>query len=82
MCIRDRPFVAPLIAAVQEEEAFLRTNALILRNPSVFNFYDLPALSLPLPAAGSLPIGLMVVGRRNADRALLETAAAIEALFA
>ena len=75
-------FVAPLIADVQDEADFMRVNALVLRNTSVFNFYDLPALSLPLPRAGRLPVGLMVVGRRNADRDLLAIGAAIEALLA
>jgi len=46
----------------------------------VFNFYDLPALSLPLPTEG-LPVGLMVVGRRDADRELLAVGAAIESLL-
>jgi len=75
-------FLAPLIADVQDEADFMRVNALVLRNTSVFNFYDLPALSLPLPRAGKLPVGLMVVGRRNADRELLAIGAAIEALLA
>jgi len=74
-------FLAPLIADVQDEADFMRVNALVLRNTSVFNFYDLPALSLPLPRAGKLPVGLMVVGRRNADRDLLAIGAAIEALL-
>ena len=43
-----------------------------VRNTTVFNFYDLPALSLPITQpAGVLPVGLMVVGQRSADRALL-----------
>ena len=75
-------FLAPLIADVQDEADFMRVNALVLRNTSVFNFYDLPALSLPLPRAGKLPVGLMVVGRRNADRDLLAIGAAIESLLA
>ncbi|WP_112663180.1 amidase [Microvirga flavescens] len=72
------PFVAPKIADVQSEEDFVRTNVLILRNPSVFNFYDLPALSLPIPHGGPLPIGLMLVGQRGRDRELLAVGAAIE----
>ncbi len=75
------PLLAPLISAVQDEEAFLRTNALLLRNPSVFNFFDLPALSLPLPLQGGLALGLMLVGRRGADRELLALGAAVESLL-
>lgn len=73
------PLLAPRIDALQDEAAFTRTNLLLLRNPSVFNFFDLPALSLPLPAAR--PVGLMVVGRRGRDRELLALGAAIERLL-
>lgn len=77
------PFVAPRIDALADEAAFNQANGLVLRNPSVFNFYDLPAISLPLPhAVGALPTGLMVVGRRGEDHALLGIAAALEALLA
>jgi len=75
------PLLAPRINDVQEEDVFLRTNALLLRNPSVFNFFDLPALSLPLPRQNGLAVGLMLVGRRGADRALLALGAAVEALL-
>lgn len=71
-------FLPPRIADVKDADTFMRVNALILRNTSVFNFYDLPALSLPLPRAGKLPVGLMVVGRRGADRELLAVGAALE----
>ncbi len=48
---------------------------------SVFNFYDLPALSLPIAQpAGALPAGLMVVGRRGRDRDLLAIGAALQGL--
>lgn len=76
------PLLAPRIADVQGEEDFLLTNALLLRNPSVFNFFDLPALSLPLPRQGGLAVGLMLVGKRGADRELLALGAAVEALLA
>ncbi|MDP3604603.1 MAG: amidase family protein, partial [Polaromonas sp.] len=75
------PLLAPHIADVQQEDAFLRTNALLLRNPSVFNFFDLPALSLPLPRQNGLAVGLMLVGQRGADRELLALGAAVEALL-
>lgn len=72
------PMLAPRIDEVQDPDVFLRTNALLLRNPSVFNFFDLPALSLPLPREGKLAVGLMVVGRRGGDRDLLALGQAIE----
>ncbi|WP_395055385.1 amidase [Polaromonas sp.] len=75
------PLLAPLIADVQDEDVFLRTNALLLRNPSVFNFFDLPVLSLPLPSQNGLAVGLMLVGKRGGDRELLALGAAVEALL-
>lgn len=73
------PVIAPTIASLDDEDLFHRTNMLVLRNPSVFNFYDLPAVSLPLPRhSGEMPVGWMLVGKRNADRELLAVAAALE----
>lgn len=75
------PFVAPPIEALRDEAAFVQANLLVLRNPSVFNFYDLPALSLPIAQPpGALPVGLMVVGRRGRDRELLAIGAALQQL--
>ncbi|HYW55385.1 MAG TPA: amidase [Polaromonas sp.] len=72
------PILAPRMDEVQAEDAFLRTNALLLRNPSVFNFFDLPALTLPLPRGAKPAVGLMLVGRRGRDRELLALGAAFE----
>ena len=73
------PVIAPTMASLEDEDLFHRTNMLVLRNPSVFNFYDLPAVSLPLPRRrGEMPVGWMLVGKRNADRELLSVAAALE----
>jgi aspartyl-tRNA(Asn)/glutamyl-tRNA(Gln) amidotransferase subunit A len=77
------PVVAPTIESLDDADTFHRTNMLVLRNPSVFNFYDLPAVSLPLPrAAGELPVGLMLVGKRHGDRELLSVADAVQAHLA
>ena len=50
------------IAALADDEAFFATNALLLRNPSVVNFLDGCALSLPCHRPGEMPVGLMVWG--------------------
>ncbi|QCB47229.1 amidase [Hydrogenophaga sp. PAMC20947] len=75
------PMLAPRIDDLSQESAFMRANMLLLRNPSVFNFFDLPALSLPAPTGIGLPVGLMLVGRRGGDRDLLAIGSAIEALL-
>jgi len=73
---------APKIADLaQDEAAFTATNLLLLRNPSMANFFDLCAISLPLPAglrSGPLHVGLMLVARNGQDRRLLRMAAAVE----
>jgi aspartyl-tRNA(Asn)/glutamyl-tRNA(Gln) amidotransferase subunit A len=75
------PMVAPTIASVTEPAAFQATNALILRNPSFGNFFDLCGISLPMPGEG-LPTGLMLLGRNGDDTRLLSAAAAVEAELA
>jgi aspartyl-tRNA(Asn)/glutamyl-tRNA(Gln) amidotransferase subunit A len=77
------PLVAPTIAEVSTPETFLPKNTLGLRNTALINFYDLCAMSLPVPrGTGELPVGLMLVARNGEDRKLLRMGAAIERLFA
>ncbi|SFJ45382.1 aspartyl-tRNA(Asn)/glutamyl-tRNA(Gln) amidotransferase subunit A [Bradyrhizobium sp. Gha] len=74
------PIRAPLISSLVEDAAFHELNGLVLRNPRVANVLDCPSISLPLPIEG-LPVGLMLIGRRNADRHLLEIASSIEMIL-
>jgi aspartyl-tRNA(Asn)/glutamyl-tRNA(Gln) amidotransferase subunit A len=74
--------VPPPIAALDDTDEYARVNALVLRNTSAVNALDGCALSLPVPAAGAAPAGLMVVGRRDEDARLLRIGAAIEASIA
>ncbi len=76
------PIVAPRMSAVATRESFATVNMLLLRNTSIANFFDLCAISLPLPRSGGLPAGLMLFARNGADRRLLRIAAAMERLFA
>jgi aspartyl-tRNA(Asn)/glutamyl-tRNA(Gln) amidotransferase subunit A len=76
------PIVAPLIAEVATRETFAAKNMLLLRNAAIINFFDQCAISLPLPRAGGLPVGLMLVARNGHDRRLFRMAAATERLFA
>ena len=75
------PIVAPTMAELRSDEAFKRANRLLLRNTAIANFYDLCAISLPIPG-DALPVGLMLFGRHGHDRRLFAVAAAIERLFA
>jgi aspartyl-tRNA(Asn)/glutamyl-tRNA(Gln) amidotransferase subunit A len=75
------PLVAPLRAPLEADvDLFARTNVLALRNTSIGNFFDCPAVSLPLPVSG-LPIGLMLMGHPMADRQVFAISAAVEALL-
>jgi aspartyl-tRNA(Asn)/glutamyl-tRNA(Gln) amidotransferase subunit A len=70
--------VAPRIDEVADPKSFMARNAMLLRNPTIVNFFDLCAISLPLPRHGGLPTGLMLIARNGHDRRLFEIAAAVE----
>jgi aspartyl-tRNA(Asn)/glutamyl-tRNA(Gln) amidotransferase subunit A len=76
------PIVAPTMAEVATGEEFARKNALLLRNTVVVNFFDLCAISLPMPREGGLPTGLMLIARNGSDHRLFRIAAAVERLLA
>ena len=76
------PIVAPPIAAFADDKEFARLNMLLLRNPSIINFLDRCAVTLPIARAGELPVGLMLIGRHGEDRRLLGLALGIEAALA
>jgi aspartyl-tRNA(Asn)/glutamyl-tRNA(Gln) amidotransferase subunit A len=71
--------VAPTIAEVADPKVFATRNAAVLRNTAIVNFFDLCAISLPLPAAqaGALPVGLMLIARNGQDHRLLRVASAV-----
>ena len=72
------PPIAPLLA---DDAAFFSVNALLLRNPSVVNFMDGCALSLPCHAPSDWPVGLMLFGPAMADDRLLAAAAFAESVL-
>ena len=82
LALPTTPIVAPTIAEMTAPDVFARKNAMLLRNTSIANFFDLCAISLPLPREGGLPVGLMLVVRNGHDRRLFRIAAAIERLLA
>jgi len=74
------PVVASGIADLMADEAlYFRTNALVLRNPSVINFLDGCALSVPCHQAGEAPVGLMIAAEGGGDRRVLALGLAVEA---
>ena len=74
--------VAPTIAEVADTKVFTARNAALLRNTAIINFFDLCAITLPLPVdPNALPVGLMLAARNGHDRRLLDMAAAVAELF-
>jgi aspartyl-tRNA(Asn)/glutamyl-tRNA(Gln) amidotransferase subunit A len=76
------PCTAMPIASLATDEAYASANRLILRNPSLVNFLDGCAISLPCHAPGTAPVGFSLVGRPGDDRRLLAIARAVAPLVA
>lgn len=72
------PIIAPRIADLAAEEAYLETNKLVLRNSSIVNFLGGCAVSLPCHAPGEPPVGLTLAALGNNDHRVLAIAAALE----
>jgi aspartyl-tRNA(Asn)/glutamyl-tRNA(Gln) amidotransferase subunit A len=70
--------VAPTMDEISTPEGFTAKNISALRNTSIWNFFDVCAISLPIRLGNALPCGLMLVGRHGDDRKLLTIAAAVE----
>jgi aspartyl-tRNA(Asn)/glutamyl-tRNA(Gln) amidotransferase subunit A len=73
------PIIAPRISSLEASaDEFRRTNLLLLRNPSIANFLDLCAISIPCHKPGDPPVGLMLTGKHGEDKRLLSLALAVE----
>ena len=72
------PVIPPRIADLQADEAYFRTNTLVLRNSSVVNFLDGCAISIPMHDIGQPPAGLTLACSGGLDRQLFNCAAAAE----
>ena len=75
------PIIAPSMSEISDPKVFNEKNRLLLRNTAIANFFDLCAISLPIPGRDGLPAGLMLFARRGQDRRLFNIAASIERLL-
>ena len=75
------PMIAPLLATLDADSEYARLNALALRNPSVANFLNTCAISIPIHQGDEAPVGLNIVGHAGRDEELLAVAASLEALL-
>ena len=76
------PIVAPTLDEIATVETFNSKNMRVLRNTSVWNFFDTCGISLPLNVGNDLPVGLMLIGRHGNDRNLLRIAKSVEQALA
>jgi aspartyl-tRNA(Asn)/glutamyl-tRNA(Gln) amidotransferase subunit A len=77
------PRIAPRIADLRATDgAYFEANAAMLRNPSVINFLDGCALSIPCHRPGEAPVGLMIAGLTMQDEKVLSAGVAIESALA
>ena len=72
----------PEIAALeQDDDYFFAVNAKVLRNPSIVNFMDGCALSVPCHRPGEPPVGLSICGTALADATILSIGRSVEVLL-
>jgi aspartyl-tRNA(Asn)/glutamyl-tRNA(Gln) amidotransferase subunit A len=77
------PTIAPPIANLQTSDAaYFAANGLMLRNPSLINFLDGCALSLPCHRPGEAPAGLMLAAAAGRDHEVLALGVAVESALA
>ncbi len=76
------PIVAPTLAEIATMETFNSKNMRMLRNTSIWNFFDVCGISLPIKLGNQLPVGLMLIGRHGNDRNLLRIAKSVEQALA
>lgn len=73
------PVIAPTVAHTSaSDDVYTTTNLLMLRNPTLINFLDGCAISLPCHRTGEAPVGLMLAAPRLHDHRLLAIALAVE----
>jgi aspartyl-tRNA(Asn)/glutamyl-tRNA(Gln) amidotransferase subunit A len=68
------------IDALATDEAYVKANRLILRNPSLVNVLDGCAISLPCHAQGTAPVGISFAARPGEDRRLLAIARSVASI--
>jgi len=74
------PVIPPRLADLTADHAYLRINALVLRNSTVVNFLDGCAISIPIHDIGQPPVGLTLACRGDLDQQLFRCAASVEAV--
>jgi aspartyl-tRNA(Asn)/glutamyl-tRNA(Gln) amidotransferase subunit A len=76
------PIVAPVLSDLTSDDAYVKANGLALRNPSIVNFIDGCAITLPCHDPGTAPVGLSLFGLAHTDADLLSVARVVEPIVA
>jgi aspartyl-tRNA(Asn)/glutamyl-tRNA(Gln) amidotransferase subunit A len=76
------PIVAPVLSDLTSDDAYVKANGLALRNPSIVNFIDGCAITVPCHDPGTAPVGLSLFGLANTDAGLLSVARVVEPIVA
>ncbi len=72
------PILPPTIRELEDEDTYFKKNALILRNPTLINYLDGCAFSLPYHNSDNLPIGIMLATTHGKDDDLFNIAYSLE----
>ena len=71
------PILPPKVARLMQDDSYYKgSNLAALRNTRIANLMDLPSVTLP---TGTRSCGLMLLGRRGGDNALLAVAETVVA---
>ena len=71
----------PALADLGDPDVLNSINQMTLRNTAVGNFLDRPSISIPCHAPDAAPVGFMLMGHTDADRALISVAIGLENLI-
>lgn len=74
------PFLAPLLADLEDDGAYAAANALSLRNSTVANLFDGCAISIPCSTAGP-PVGMTLATLGGRDDHLLSVASTVQSIL-
>jgi aspartyl-tRNA(Asn)/glutamyl-tRNA(Gln) amidotransferase subunit A len=76
------PITPPPMAAITDDDTYMRINLRMLRNTCVVNFMGLCAVTLPAGRdQAGMPVGLQLIGRPGSEARLLAIAGAMERLL-
>jgi aspartyl-tRNA(Asn)/glutamyl-tRNA(Gln) amidotransferase subunit A len=68
----------PRFVELERDDEYRRINSVVRGNAAAVNLLDGCALTVPCHEPGSLPVGLMIIGRRGTDTHVLASGMAVE----